>query len=272
MRSLYEKPGFNESGRSRQHNQPLPSGASTYQSAPHQSTPVRITSVAERTSGHDEHLGFLLRDMRHALPMTHGELALRVGSSAEIIMILEQGRLRALPNWEEAQRVVCGLCALHHVDPRPILNRIVEQTSLTSLGAPPVRGPGALQRANGRYDDHESGEVERPRQKRPAAAPKPPRKPRRPWRISSLSLGPGRVLMAVAGPMVLVAAAVWAIQAQPRALRATIEVLPHSIAHPMLAGLDAMAMRLARRQDGLRWIEVADPSSRKADKLDVEKR
>jgi hypothetical protein len=69
--------------------------------------------------------------------------------------------------------------------------------------------------------------------------------------------------------MVLVAAAVWAIQAQPRVLRATIGVLPHSIAHPMLSGLDAMAVRLARRQDGLRWIEVADPSSRKADKLEV---
>jgi hypothetical protein len=232
---------------------------------------VHITSVAERTSGHDEHLGFLLRDMRIALPMTHGELALRVGSSVELIMTLEQGRLRALPNWEETQRVVCGLCALHRVDPRPILNRIVEQTNLTSIGAPPVRGPGALQRTRGRYDD-ESGEAERPRQTRPAATPRPARKSRKPWRISSLSLGPGRVLMAVAGPMVMIAAAVWAIQAQPRALRATIEVLPHSIAHPMLSGLDAMAMRLARRQDGLRWIEVADPSSRKADKLDVEKR
>ena len=105
---------------------------------------MRITAVAERTSGHDEHLGFLLRDMRLALPMTPGELALRVGSSAEIITTLEQGRLRALPSWEETQRVVCGLCALHHVDPRPILNRIVEQTSPTSVGAPPARGPGAL--------------------------------------------------------------------------------------------------------------------------------
>lgn len=232
---------------------------------------MHITSVAERTSGHDEHLGFLLRDMRLALPMTHGELALRVGSSVEIIMTLEQGRLRALPNWEETQRVVCGLCALHRVDPRPILNRILEQTSLVSLGAPPVRGPGALQRADSRHDDDMPIVTERPRQKRPAAPPKPAKKPRK-QRTSRLSLGPGRVLMAVAGPMVVIAAAVWVVQAQPRALRSTIAVLPHSIAHPMLAGLDAMAMRLARRQDGLRWIEVADPSSRKADRLDAEKR
>ena len=210
--------------------------------------------------------------MRLALPMTHGELALRIGSSVDIIFTLEQGRLRALPNWEEAQRAVCGLCALHHVDPRPILNRILEQTSLVSLGAPPVRGPAALQRADDRYDDDLPAAIERPRQKRQAAAPKPARKARKPWRVSTSSLGPGRVLMAVAAPMVLIAAAVWAIQAQPRVLRATIEALPHSIAHPMLSGLDAMAMRLARRQDGLRWIEVADPSSRKADKLDVEKR
>lgn len=208
--------------------------------------------------------------MRLALPMTPGELALRVGSSAEIVTTLEQGRLRALQNWEETQRVVCGLCALHHVDPRPILNRIVEQTSPTSLGAPPARGPGALQRTGGRsVDDAVSGDSVRPRQSRPAVTPKPAKKARKPWRAPTLTHGPGRVLMAVAGPMVMVAAAAWVIQAQPRALRTAIEVLPHSIAHPMLSGLDAMAARLSRRQDGLRWIEVTDPASRKADKLEV---
>lgn len=67
--------------------------------------------------------------------------------------------------------------------------------------------------------------------------------------------------------MVLIAAAVWTIQAQPRALREAISVLPASIAQPMLSGLDTLAVRLAPRRHGLRWIEVADPSSRKADKL-----
>lgn len=273
MRSSFEKPGYDRSGRPRPQTQQGAPRAASYEPASHQAAPVRITAVAERTSGHDEHLGFLLRDMRLALPMTPGELALRVGSSVEIIMTLEQGRLRALPQWEETQRVVCGLCALHHVDPRPILNRIVEQTSLTSLGAPPARGPGALHRTGGRPNEEAAhGEPQRPRQKRAAVTPKPARKARKPWRTPSISQGPGRVLMAVAGPMVMIAAVVWAIQAQPRVLRATIEALPQSISQPMLAGLDGMAMRLARRQDGLRWIEVANPSSRKADKLDVEKR
>jgi hypothetical protein len=227
-------------------------------------------AVAERTSGHDEHLGFLLRDMRLALPMTPGELALRVGSSAEIITTLEQGRLRALQSWEETQRVVCGLCALHHVDPRPILNRIIEQTSPTSVGAPPARSPGALHRSGGRNSDETApNATPRTRPARTTEAPKPAKKPRKPWRAPSLTRGPGRVLMAVAGPMVVIAAAAWVVQAQPRALRTTIEALPHSIAHPMLSGLDAMAARLSRRQDGLRWIEVADPASRKADKLQV---
>ncbi len=241
--------------------------------ASHQPAPVRITAVAERTSGHDEHLGFLLRDMRLALPMTPGELALRVGSSVEIIMILEQGRLRALPQWEETQRVVCGLCALHHVDPRPILNRIVEQTSQTSLGAPPARGPGALHRTSGGPgDDVAYGEAERPRQKRAGGDAK----------------ARAEAAQALAGPVALARAGASAdgrrgahgrgrrgrlghSGATP-GLRAAIEALPQSLAQPMLAGMDGMAMRLARRQDGLRWIEVADPSSRKADKLDVEKR
>jgi hypothetical protein len=234
---------------------------------------VRITAVAERTSGHDEHLGFLLRDMRLAIPMTPGELALRLGTSVETIRTLEEGRLRALPAWEETQRAISGLCALHNVDPRPIFNRIIEQTSMVSAGAPPARAPGALQRTAGRPAHATAPRGREPsRQTHQETATRPAKKARKPWRRPSLTQGPGRVLMAVAGPMVVIAGAVWAIQAQPRVLRATIDVLPHSIAQPMRAGLDAMAMRLARRQDGMRWIEVADPSSRKADKLDVEKR
>jgi hypothetical protein len=73
--------------------------------------------------------------------------------------------------------------------------------------------------------------------------------------------------MAVAGPMVIIAAAVWMVQAQPRALREAITVLPASLSQPMLNSLDTLSVRLAPRRDGLRWIEVADPSSRKADKL-----
>jgi hypothetical protein len=75
--------------------------------------------------------------------------------------------------------------------------------------------------------------------------------------------------MAVATPMVLIAGAVWTIQAQPRMLRDAVSALPASISAPVLAGMDSLAVRLAPRRDGLRWIEVTDPSTRKADKLQV---
>src|SRR5690606_6780102 len=104
--------------------------------------PVRIMAVSERTSGLDDSLGSLVGDMRLALGMTPGELALRLGTTVDIIITLEQGRLRALPHWEETQRVVIGLCALHRVDPRPLLQRIHEQTSATHIGAPPERSLG----------------------------------------------------------------------------------------------------------------------------------
>ncbi len=245
---------------------------------------MRITAVAERTSGHDEHLGFLLRDMRLALPMTPGELALRLGTTIDVIMTLEQGRLRALPNWDETQRIVGGLCALHHVDPWPILNRILEQTSPTQYGAPPARGPGALKRAPNHpatvgapaISAQEAHAAPRtvPRQRQHQSAPKaakrakPAKEPRR-WRRRLFGRGSGRVLMAVAGPMVMIAALAWTVQAQPRALRSAIDVLPASVSSPVLAGLDSLAARLSPRRDGMRWIEVADPSTRKADKLEV---
>jgi hypothetical protein len=236
-------------------------------------------AMSERTPGHDESLGSLIGDMRLALAMTPGELALRLGTTVDTIMTLEQGRLRALPHWEEIQRVVGGLCALHRVDPRPILQRIYEQTNATHLGAPPERGMGTLQRAPVRTGGRSSPKVAPPKaapppepKARPRAAkrapeppPPPPKKRSKPRRVSGR--GRGRALMGVAGPMVIIAAAVWTVQAQPRALREAISVLPASVSQPMLSGLDSLAVRLAPRRDGMRWIEVADPSSRKADKL-----
>src|SRR5690606_15537915 len=96
---------------------------------------------------------------------------------------------------------------------------------------------------------------------RPTPTPNPA--PKKRWRARRGGRGRGRALMAVAGPMVLIASVVWSIQAQPRVLREAIAVLPASIAQPMLTGLDTLAVRLAPRRDGLRWIDVADPSSRK---------
>ncbi len=243
-------------------------GTRTRGSAGHAS-PVQIMAMSERTSGLDESLGSLLGDMRLALGMTPGELALRLGTTVDVIMMLEQGRLRALPHWEETQRIVAGLCALHRVDPRPVLQRIFEQTNPTHLGAPPERGPGALHRSTDRTNGRAVPKTAKPEQPSRRRAAKPSDAPSAKKRRKSrpLARGRGRALMAVAGPMVLIAAAVWTVQAQPRALREAITVLPASISEPMLSGLDTLAMRLAPRRNGLRWIEVSDPSSRKADKL-----
>jgi hypothetical protein len=227
-------------------------------------------AMSERTSGLDENLGSLIGDMRLALAMTPGELALRLGTTVDTIMTLEQGRLRALPHWEETQRVVTGLCALHRVDPRPLLQRIYEQTSPTHHGAPPERSLGALLRASERTSGRTAAKTAAPQpSSRRRAAPKPAPEPKKRWKARTRGRGRGRALMAVAGPMVLIASAVWTVQAQPRGLREAISVLPASIAQPMLSGLDTLAARLAPRRDGLRWIEVTDPSSRKADKLQV---
>jgi hypothetical protein len=232
---------------------------------------VHITALSERTSGLDENLGSLVGDMRLALGMTPGELALRLGTTVDTIMTLEQGRLRALPHWEETQRVVVGLCALHRVDPRPLLQRIYEQTNATHVGAPPERSLGALLRSSERTPDRAVRKATATPEPSPRrrAAPKPVPSPKPRWRTRRGARGRGRALMAVAGPMVLIASVVWSIQAQPRALREAISVLPNSIAQSMLTGLDTLAVRLAPRRDGLKWIDVADPSSRKADKLQV---
>ena len=55
---------------------------------------------------------------------------------------------------------------------------------------------------------------------------------------------------------------------QTSALQATMMTkLPAPVAHAMRAAQDAILIRVSRRFEGMAWIDVDDPRSRRSDKL-----
>lgn len=239
---------------------------------------MHISGLTERSSGHDERLGVVLRDLRSSLGISQRELAMRVQADVRVVDTLERGNLKGLHDWADTERVIVGLCRMVAVDHRPILRRIIEQTSVAQIGMPPMRtGP--------RPGRAESGDPRtEPAARTAAVSTAPSGVVARP--VTGAKIVPairklipgansrrrGRVLMVVATPMIMIAAGVWTVQTQPRALHAAISVLPRSIAQPIRERLNALTLQLAPRKDGLRWIEVADPRTRKSDKLAVHSR
>lgn len=67
-------------------------------------------------------------------------------------------------------------------------------------------------------------------------------------------------------------AGVWsAAQSQSTVLYAAVDQLPSGLARSIRQSIDRMAVRLERKGDGLTWVVVNDPRSRKSDKLSVGK-
>lgn len=52
-----------------------------------------------------------------------------------------------------------------------------------------------------------------------------------------------------------------------QAVHASVDLLPARLAKPVRSSLDRVTARVAPGSDGLRWIHVLDPRSRKTDKL-----
>jgi hypothetical protein len=72
----------------------------------------------------------------------------------------------------------------------------------------------------------------------------------------------GRVLFAIAVPVGLLV-----LLSQTSVLEAAVAKLPPSVARIVRGAQDYVTLQLAPIRDGMRWIDVRDPRSRRSDKL-----
>jgi hypothetical protein len=215
---------------------------------------VRISAIHEPLAGRDEQLGLIFTRMRQTMNVSRETIARRLATRASTIDDFEAGAITALPNWKETNRIVRGYCELLRLDPEPILWRIRSHLeAVANQVRAPRPAPVAARPASVRPDGMPASMVrERTETGRPQAA-------RRRRRV--------RTLFTLSAPIVLLAGMVFAAQAVPQVVYPALAFLPDQVELPVRAGLEYLVLLTASRRDGLRWIEVADPKIRKADKL-----
>src|SRR5262245_771414 len=197
-------------------------------------------------AGRDEQIGKIFRNMRTALKVPRDALARRLATSPEVIDSFEAGAVTALPHWKETERIVRSYCDLLRFDPEPVLWRLRSQLQVVANYARAApQPPPPRQHAAGR----QSADAE-------AARARPGRRRRR-----------ARTLFVLSTPIVLAAGLLYLGQSASRPVYQAIALLPVPLAGPVRAGFDYLVGLTMPSRDGLTWIEVSDPRSRKVDKL-----
>lgn len=204
---------------------------------------LHLRGVAERPAGVDEQIGDVFRKMRMMTGWSRDQVARQLGTSVAVIELLEAGALRGLPAWPQTQRIITSYGALVGIDARPLLRRIAAQ-----LAAPAVAAREPAERVE---------PIDVPTMPQPASTARNLRRRRR----------ARRAFYAVSAPMLAAGLGIWLAHTQPPALMAAVNALPTPISRPIRTTLDYILMQSAPRRDGLRWIEVSDPRTRKSDRL-----
>lgn len=200
--------------------------------------------------------GPLFVDLRRCLKMSLPDLARRLETRIEVLMALESGDVASLPPWPETVRVVSAYTMLARIDPRPVLGVLSERISVEKT----------LSNTTGRRAGGSAG------------------RPRMGTGTNALATG----LVAIAGaarammPSPKRGAAIlsWAAVVTVLAAILLLSVVPSKMQQASATGVSGlfgglhnyMVGQLVTVRNGMKWIEVDDPRSRKSDKLRSEKR
>jgi hypothetical protein len=196
-------------------------------------------------------------DLRGALRLTPMQAAQALATRVDILAALESGQVDALPPWPETCRIVRTYASFAGLDPRPVLH-ILEQLSVAAPRAPvppraarrPIlpnigsQGAPILKAING------GG-------RRAADAARNVRRA-----VNDHAGRPGMALFAVT-----LSVAVVVLMTQTTVLEAAVAQLPPSMKRFVRGAQNYVIVRFAPVRDGLRWIDVPDPRTRRGDKL-----
>ncbi len=197
------------------------------------------------------------QDLRTAFGMSQAQAAQRLSTRIDIISALEAGDISVLPPWPECCRIVRTYTGLVGLDPRPILHSLETLLAITACTPKPAPKWSLFP------------QLGRQRQPRQPARSKAAGSPA--LAAVSASLGrllwgregrAGRALFAIAVPVGLLV-----LLTQTSVLEAAVAQLPPSVARIVRGAQDYVTVQLAPVRDGLRWIDVRDPRSRRSDKL-----
>ncbi|MCF6199743.1 MAG: helix-turn-helix domain-containing protein [Hyphomicrobiaceae bacterium] len=84
-----------------------------------------VVNIAELPP--DEEIAELFREMRQATGQSQGQMADQLGTTVEIISLLELGHLSLLPPWTETSRIIRAYTKLLGLDADPVMRRVMLQ-------------------------------------------------------------------------------------------------------------------------------------------------
>jgi hypothetical protein len=187
-------------------------------------------------------------DLRRALRLTLPQAAHYVQVHPEVIETLETGQIEYLPPWPETTRLVLMYASMAGVDGRPALNAIGALLVVLSQPAPEGQKPRRSASEAGGHFRRAGSAIASGARRLPQGAMQQIRQ--RPQRaLYALSLPLGLLLL-------MLHTSVFALVAEP--FSATVRLVSVYFQE-----------HFAPVRDGLRYIEVDDPRSRRADKLRI---
>lgn len=192
-------------------------------------------------------------DLRRAIGATSLQIAAQLRTHAGVIAALERADVETLPPWPETQRVVLGYVAWAEIDGRPVLSALAALYSEAEHRRQMAQRFAAVRPAI-------IASAERLRHASIVFAEGAKRLPRE--ALNQARERPARTFYALSLPLGLVLALL-----NSNVLAAAAQQMPRPVVRAAVALQDALAVRFPAVREGLRWIEVADPRSRRADKL-----
>ena len=192
-------------------------------------------------------------DLRRTIGVSPVQAATHLRTSLPVIFALEQADIHSLPPWPEVQRIVTAYAAWTGIDGRPVLTALGILLREAAQRRQMARQAEALRPAM-------NATSERLRQMRTVIAESAMRLPME--ALNQARERPVRTFYALSLPLGLVL-----VMLNANVLGGALSHLP--VPFKAAAGYlhDVMAVHFAPEREGLKWIEVTDPRSRRSDRL-----
>jgi hypothetical protein len=198
------------------------------------------------------------RDLRGALRLTPAQVAQALATRVDIIAALEMGQVGPLPPWPETCRIVRTYAGFAGLDPRPVLHSL--EQIFTAAPRAPAPKPHAPRRPLLPALSERSAPIMAALGDGGRRAAEAARRARQ--TVNDRAGRPGMALFTVTMGIALIL-----LITQSSVLEAAVSQLPPSMKRIVRGAQDYVIVSLAPVRDGLRWIDVSDPRTRKGDKL-----
>jgi hypothetical protein len=199
-------------------------------------------------------------DLRGALQLSHADAAQALATRVDIVVALETAQIGVLPPWPETCRIVRTYAGFAGLDPRPVLH-VLEQLLAS---APRATDPVTARRPKTATVSAGVEKAGRPIFKaiggggrRAAQAARDVRRV-----VNDHAGKPGMALFTVTLGIAMIL-----LITQTAVLEAAVSQLPPSMKRMVRGAQNYVIVRFAPVRDGLKWIDVPDPRTRRGDKL-----